>query len=71
MDRWTMATAEKREQPRALSREEGLALLDKRARHYLHMSGEDFVLAWNAGHFKGQPESPGLVRTAMLLPLAD
>jgi hypothetical protein len=28
------------------------------------------VRAWDAGEFEGQPETPGLVHTAMLLPLA-
>ncbi len=56
-------------QPRELSNAEGSALLDKRARHYLNMSGPEFVTAWKTGTFKDKPETPGLVRVAMLLPL--
>jgi len=64
-----MANEQHDGQPHELSRDEGLALLDRRARHYLNMSGEDFVRSWDAGDFRGKPESPGLVRVAMLLPL--
>ena len=31
--------------------EEGRAILDNAARHYLHMSGEEFLKAWKEGRF--------------------
>lgn len=66
-----MANTETTIQPHELTREESLAMLDRRARRYLGISGEEFVRRWEAGYYEGQPESPGLVRTAMLLPLVS
>lgn len=65
-----MAVMEKGVKPHKLSRDEGLAIVDRRARRYLGISGEEFVRRWDAGYYKDEPESPGLVRTMMTLPLA-
>lgn len=59
---------------RELSSDEGRGLLDRQAQHYLGVSGEEFVRAWEAGEY-GDPDdrtknSPGVMRVAMLLPFA-
>jgi hypothetical protein len=51
-----------------LSRDEGRALFDAQARRLLDMSGQEFILAWDAGHFKGQTERPEVIEMSMLLP---
>ena len=58
-------------QIRELTREEGLALLDREARRYLHMSAEEFIRAWEAGEFDGDPDRPDVMYVAMLLPFAQ
>lgn len=57
-------------QIRELTHEEGLALLDREARRYLHMSAEEFLQAWDAGKFDDDPDQPGIMHVAMLLPFA-
>lgn len=57
-------------QPHELSRDEGRALFDRLARRYLGMSGEEFIRAWDAGQFEGDPdERSELMRVVMALPL--
>ena len=56
---------------RELTREEGLALLDREARQYLQMSGEEFIRAWEAGEFDTDPDRPDVMYLAMLLPFAQ
>ena len=56
---------------RELTHEEGLALLDRAARRYLHMSAEDFIRAWEAGGFDADPDRPEVMYVAMLLPFAQ
>jgi hypothetical protein len=57
-------------QIRELTREEGLALLDREAQRYLHMSAEQFIKAWEAGEFDEDPDRPDVMYVAMLLPFA-
>jgi hypothetical protein len=57
-------------QIRELTREEGLALLDREAQRYLHMSAEQFIKAWEAGDFDEDPDRPDVMYVAMLLPFA-
>jgi hypothetical protein len=57
-------------QIRELTREEGLALLDREARRYLQMSAEQFIKAWEAGDFDEDPDRPDVMYVAMLLPFA-
>lgn len=52
-----------------LSEQEARELLDKQARRYLGMSGEEFIRAWDAGEFDADPDRPEVMRVAMLLPL--
>ena len=53
-----------------LSRSEGLALFDRRARAELGVSGKTFIRRWNAGRYAKRANEPKVVRVAMLLPLA-
>ena len=55
---------------RTLSRSEGYALFDRRARAELGISGKTFIKQWNAGRYAKRAERPGVVRVAMLLPFA-
>jgi hypothetical protein len=56
-------------EPRMLTREESHALFDSAARYYLGMSGEEFIRAWDAGEFPGDPDDrPELMHLVMLLP---
>ena len=51
---------------------EGAAILDNAARHYLGMSGEEFLRAWAEGRFrKGACADPGVAWVSMLIPLAE
>jgi hypothetical protein len=65
-----MATTHYIPSPEPVDRERGCAILDRQARRYLGISGEEFIAAWRAGEFAG-PESdrPEVVRVASLLPL--
>jgi hypothetical protein len=52
-----------------VSREEGLAILDRQARKYLGMSGEEFVRKYRAGEI--DEDCSDVSRVAMLIPFAD
>lgn len=52
-----------------LSHEDVLALLDKQAREYLGMSGEEFLRRWETGDFE-DPDSFEVFHVGMLVPLA-
>ncbi|MCC6179345.1 MAG: hypothetical protein IT305_28900 [Chloroflexi bacterium] len=60
--------AEAKVRTRVLTRDQGLDLLDLRARHYLNMSGAEFMEAWKAGKFNDCADRPEVTRVAMLLP---
>ncbi|MGI8913614.1 MAG: hypothetical protein ACR2JY_07495 [Chloroflexota bacterium] len=53
-----------------VSREEGLALLDRAPQKRLNMRAQEFVAAWNAGQFAGKADNSKVSRVAMLLPFA-
>lgn len=55
--------------PHELTREEGLAILDRQARRYLNMSGDEFIRAWDAGEFADDPDRPEVMRVAFLIGL--
>jgi hypothetical protein len=55
---------------KVLSRSEGLALFDRRARAELGVSGRTFIKRWNAGQYAKRACRPEVVRVAMLLPFA-
>lgn len=48
--------------------QEWRALVDRAARYYLHMGGDEFVQAWQRGEFK-DVDRPEVLRVAMLLPI--
>jgi hypothetical protein len=53
-----------------LSLEEGRKLLDKQARRYLNMSGDQFIQKWESGEFDDDPDRPEIMRLVMLIPFA-
>lgn len=50
-----------------LTAQEGWVLLDEQARRYLHMSGEEFIKAWDRNELDPSADS-NVARLAMLLP---
>jgi hypothetical protein len=48
--------------------EEGRVLLDRRARRYLGISGDEFVRRWESGYYAADPDAPGVMLVAALLP---
>lgn len=48
---------------------EGRRLLDEAARRLLHMTGEEFIAAWDGGRF-AEPDRGGVQQVAALLPFA-
>jgi hypothetical protein len=52
-----------------VEREEGTQILDRAARRLLDMSGEDFVVRWEAGDTEGM-DHVAAMKVAMLIPLA-
>ena len=48
--------------------EERWAIFDQAAQHYLHMSGDEFIRAWDAGKFADDTDQPAIVRVYMLRP---
>jgi hypothetical protein len=51
-----------------VSRAEACRILDRQARKYLGMSGEEFVRRWRAGEIE-EPDRSEVLRVAMLIPL--
>ncbi|SPF41725.1 conserved hypothetical protein [Candidatus Sulfopaludibacter sp. SbA4] len=53
--------------------EEGRAILDRVARRYLNMSGEEFLRAWKEGRFSQNGGCPDLRAeyVSMLIPFAE
>jgi len=51
-----------------LNREEWLAIVDRQARRYLNMSGEEFIRAYRAGEIDVDgPDHLNIMRVAMLV----
>ncbi len=57
-------------QPEYISRAEGVALLDRQARKYLGMSGQEFRDKFRSGELT-YDDHPDVVRVAMIIPLAE
>jgi hypothetical protein len=58
---------------RFLNAQQGEELFDHAARHYMKMSGDDFLSRWRAGEF-GDPENPyrpELMQVVVLLPFVE
>ncbi len=54
---------------RTFTREEGSAYFNQQAQHWLGISGDEFVKAWESGKFDDDPDRPGVMEVAILLPL--
>ena len=52
-----------------LTPEEAWDVFDRAARNDLHMTGEEFLRRWDAGAFRADPDRPGVMDVAMLIPL--
>lgn len=52
-----------------LTPEEAWDVFDRAAQNDLHMSGEEFLRRWDAGAFRADPDQPGVMDVAMLIPL--
>lgn len=57
-------------QPQYITKAEGVTLLDRQARKYLGMSGQEFSRKYRAGELT-YDDHPDVVRVAMLIPLAE
>jgi hypothetical protein len=55
---------------RELTDEQSWELFDRAARHYLGISGEEFVERWESGHYEDPDADPGVMSVVMLLPFA-
>jgi hypothetical protein len=53
-----------------ITREEGIAILDRQARKYLGISGEEFVRKYRAGEIE-DPDRSEVMRVSILIPFAD
>jgi hypothetical protein len=53
-----------------VSRAEACRILDRQARKYHGMSGEEFVRKWRAGEIE-DPDRSDVLRVAMLIPLTE
>ena len=53
-----------------VSRQRGKRILDRQARKYLGMSGEEFARQYRAGEIEDADRSD-VIRVAMLIPLAE
>ena len=53
---------------RELSKDQARRMFNRLAKHYLKMSGSEFIKKWDAGLFNGQADTPAVIRVAMLLP---
>ena len=50
---------------------EGYKILDRQARRYFDMSGEEFMHAWNSGELDDYPDQSRVTFVAMLIPFAE
>lgn len=56
-------------QVQQFSPEEGRRIFDEAAQFYLHMSGDEFLAAWDSGRFRDDPDLPRVMDVVMLLDL--
>lgn len=62
----TTTKSEKNPRVHELTHEEARTMFDEVAQHYLSMSGDEFLRAWEAGEFDHDPDRPEVIRVAML-----
>ena len=53
-----------------MTAEAGKQLLDREARKYLGVSGEEFLSAWDEGAYKGKADTPEVMRLVEIIPFA-
>ena len=53
-----------------LDHKQGKAVLDRQARRYFGLSGEEFVQAWRSGELDAHPDQSTVTYVALLIPLA-
>jgi hypothetical protein len=51
-----------------VSPEEEWAIFDGMAHDSLNLSGEEFLRRWDAGEWKANPDRPGVIQLAFMLP---
>lgn len=56
---------------REYSTPEALEYFDRMARFYLNISGDEFRERWHRGDYDDDPDRPGVVTMAMLLPMVE
>lgn len=49
-----------------MTAEEGMAMLDREAERLLGISGEEFIQRWESGQYDDQPETPAIIRLALM-----
>jgi hypothetical protein len=54
-----------------IGQDEAVSMLDTAAKRYLHISGSEFVQAWEEGRWPDPDSVPGGMRVAGLLPLLE
>jgi len=52
------------------SPEEGREILDRAARRWLGISGDEFLAAWEEGQYSETESDPQVAKVALLLPFA-
>ncbi len=55
---------------RELTDEQSWDLFDRAARHYLDVSGEEFLERWESRYYEAPDAEPGVMSVVMLLPFA-
>lgn len=55
---------------RELTDEQSWELFDRAARHYLDISGEEFLSRWESGYYEAPDSEPGVMSVVILLPFA-
>ena len=53
---------------REVDRQDGRALIDENARHYLGISGDEFLRRWDAGEYAQADSDPNVMLVASLPP---
>lgn len=56
---------------RELTDEQAWELFDRAARHYLGLTGGEFLERWASGYYENPDSEPGVMSVVMLLPFAS
>ena len=64
----SLARDEFAEQIHEMSEAEEWAMFDRAARHYLGVSGKDFLHRWRAGEYSDPDSDRKVMRVALLIP---